>query len=544
MNKSSSNRLDLSLLALIGRQFFEFWYYYLGALVTLVATHWIQSSLPFYAKDLAEMVEKGSDSIETWPFFLLALGIIVFRTSSRLLFFYPARVQQKLLRVELLQRLEDTSPYRFSKHSAGQLFQVLNGDLEQIRALIGFALLQIGNIVISLAILLPKLASFEPKLIVALIPMLVCSCIFTLFVVRSRKWFRLNQDRAAEVNHYLIESYAGKRTVKNYHAETSFIKLFDRTSWRELEASFKSGVNISIAMPLIPLGVGLSLIWGAWLIWQQQLGAPALVLFSGFVFLFLEPLSFFSWIGAVFTAASTAWDRLTELVHDLRQPAPFEGVQDNSVEFWGDRVQLPIQYGKWNVLIGNTGCGKTHILKQLAQVYKDQGQKISYVAQEPYLYNDTLEHNIFLGREIKDADRKRAIELLRLFALDFLESSPERLLTLEVGENGKRLSGGQAKRLCLIRTLMAPGEIVLWDDPFSSVDLIHEKNILSALKHAPELSGKTLVLTSHRLSTVRQCDLVIALEQERGVVESGFADELVNPMTKSWTYEYFKKQMV
>src|SRR5690606_1987548 len=105
------------------------------------------------------------------------------------------------------------------------------------------------------------------------------------------KWFRLNQDRAAEVSHNLIESYAGKRTIKNYHAEKSFVELFRQTSWRELEASFRSGVNISIAMPLIPLGVGLSLIWGAWIIWQTKLGASSLVLFSGFVFLLLEPLS-------------------------------------------------------------------------------------------------------------------------------------------------------------------------------------------------------------------------------------------------------------
>ncbi len=540
----SMNRLDLNLTALIFRQFREFWYYYLGALLTLVATHWIQSTLPFYARDLAEMVEKGSEGIETWPFFLLAIGIIVFRTSSRLLFFYPARVQQKLLRVELLERLENTSPYRFEKHGAGQLFQVLNGDLEHIRALIGFALLQIGNIIISLAVLLPKLAAFESRLLIALLPMMLASGIFTIFVVRSRKWFRLNQDRAAQVSHFLIESYAGKRTVKNYHAEDSFIKLFERASAHELEASFRSGVNISVAMPLIPLGVGFSLLWGAWLVWQEQLGAPALVLFSGFVFLFLEPLSFFSWIGAVFTAASTAWDRLTDLVNDLRRPSEYEKVEDNRVEYWGARLLLPLEEKKWNVIVGSTGSGKTHVLRQLAQIYKDQNISVSYVAQEPYLYNDTLERNIFLGREVSPEDRQRALSLLKLFSLDFLESTPERLLALEVGENGKRLSGGQAKRLCLIRTLMADTQVILWDDPFSSVDLIHEKNILTALKAAPELKQKTLVLTSHRLSTVRQCDIVVALEQNNGVIESGATSELVHPHAKSWTYEYFEKQMV
>src|SRR5690606_12538836 len=128
------------------------------------------------------------------------------------------------------------------------------------------------------------------------------------------------------------------------------------------------------------------------------LGASSLVLFSGFVFLLLEPLSFFSWIGAVFTSASTAWDRLCELVRDLRTPSLYEGVSDDSVEFWGARLNLPLEDKKWNVLVGSTGCGKSHLLKQIAQNFKDKRKKISYVAQEPYLYNDTLERNIFLGR--------------------------------------------------------------------------------------------------------------------------------------------------
>ena len=471
MAKSMKNikdyRLNLSLIGLIIRQFREFWYYYLGALLTLVATHWIQSNLPFYAKDLADMVEKGSESIESWPFVLMALGIIVFRTSSRLLFFYPARIQQKLLRVELLERLENTSPYRFEKRSSGQLFQILNGDIEQIRALIGFALLQIGNIIISLAILLPKLAAFESRLLIALLPMLGSSLIFTLFVVKSRRWFRLVQDRAGEVNNFLIESFVGKRTIKNYHAEKSFINLFSQTSWHELQATFRSGVNISIAMPLIPLGVGLSLIWGGWIIWELQLGASSLVLFSGFVFLFLEPLAFFSWIGAVFSSSSTAWDRIAELIADSDKPSPLEATTDSKVDFWGKRIDIPYLENQWNVLVGATGCGKTHVLKQLAQRFKNQGRSISYVAQEPYLYNDSLERNIFLGQEITESKRKRALELLKLFALDFLESNVELLLKLEVGENGKRLSGGQAKRLCLVRTLMSPSEVLLWDDPFS-----------------------------------------------------------------------------
>ena len=133
-------RLGQPLLSLLLKQFFEFWYYYLGAFVCLFLTHYIQSELPFIAKELADKISEGMDYPVT-KLFYLAIGIVIFRTSSRLLFFYPARVLQKLLRVEVIKRLEESSPYRYMKHSKGQIFQVVGGDLEEVRALIGFALL-------------------------------------------------------------------------------------------------------------------------------------------------------------------------------------------------------------------------------------------------------------------------------------------------------------------------------------------------------------------------------------------------------------------
>jgi ABC-type multidrug transport system fused ATPase/permease subunit len=548
------NRLDRSLTSLLLLQFKEYWYYYTVAFGCLFLTHYIGSQLPFLAKELAEKVGNGLENQPVGIFFLLALGIIVFRTSSRLSFFYPARVMQKNLRVELVEKLETVSPLRYKNFSSGQLYQIIQNDMDQLRALIGFALLQLGNIVVALAVLIPKISSFNPALVKALSPMLISFIFFTLIVSKNRKYYKQTQDYQGEVQNFIMESYLGKKTIKNFHAEQSFIDLFDRGSFKELIAFYKAGLGIAFSIPMIPLGVGMSLIWGAWIIRSLDLGAPGLVLFSGFIFLFLEPLMFVSWIGVVFARSGASWTRIRGLVSKLEMPAEDEMklVEMNphkikeqmtfKVNFWNQLMNLEFKRGEWTVLIGKTGCGKSEVLKQLAEVIKNQGEKISYVAQSPYLYNDTISANIFLGKEITEELEERAFNLLKIMGLDYLADNREELMKLEVGENGKRLSGGQAKRLCLIRSLMAESSILLWDDPFSSVDLILEKQIVEDLRKSGLIQHKTIILTSHRLTTVRLSHHVVFLEKENGIIEEGQIANLLS--NKSKTYEYFSDQMV
>lgn len=545
------NRLEGSLTRLLIQQFFQFWPYYIAAFFSLWATHEIQSYLPFKAKELADMVEVGSEAIEVKIFFLLALGIIVFRTSSRLLFFYPARVLQKYLRLELLTRLESTTPTRYPKYSSGQLFQILFNDVDQLRALIGFALLQVGNIIIALFVLVPKIVGFNDQLIFALIPMFTAFVLFTLIVSKNRHLYRLNQDAQGEVQNFIMESYAGKKTIKNYHAEDSFIRLFEMNSLKELMYFYRAGRYVAVSMPLIPLGVGLSFIWGALIIKEQALGASSLVLFSGFVFLFLEPLMFLSWIGVVFARSYASWVRMKKFVGALGEVSGEEKFlaqhlkpadQSLTLQFWGERLSFAYTTDQWNVIVGKTGHGKSYLMQQVCEAFKILDKDISYVAQDPYLYNDTVLSNIFLGHEPSVLEKKHAYELCVLFGLDFLASSQDDLFEMEVGEHGKRLSGGQAKRLCLVRSIMSGADILVWDDPFSSIDVILEKVIVGKLRSSELMKGKTVLLTTHRLTTVKLSERVYFIDKESGLVEQGEIQEVL--AKKGWVYDHFEGQLV
>ena len=545
--------LNMGMWQLAGHQIRHFLSYYIAALLCLVALHYIQSELPYVAKEVAELIEQRKSYPNMWVFLLFCGGIIFFRTASRLLFFYPARVMERDMRVFLMRKIENSVPFRYDSIKKGQVFQCIYSDIEQMRAFIGFALLQVGNVIIACSILIPKLANFHPDLVIALLPMLISLILFTIIVGSLKRLQRKGMDAQAEVQNTIMETYNGKNTIKNFHAEKPFIDLFKASSWKELINFYYSGVGVSFSVPLIPLGVGLSLIWGGYIIFQHDLGASSLVFFSGFTFLFLEPLSFMSWIGVVFISSMSAWERIRELVDALNKESDIEKKLETlsatnesvnetllQVNLWDKNQKFQYKEGAINGVIGFTGSGKTELMRRLGFCLKLKGKQISFTAQVPYVYDDTFEKNIFMGSIPTEDHLKLLEQLVILFGLDELIPRFSDLLKLPLGENGKRLSGGQIKRMCLIRTLMGDAKYILWDDPFSSVDVILEKNIMDELKRLGLLNGRTLILTSHRLSTIKYCESVNIVEKDKGLTEYSNGENVFSPAVES----FFEKQRV
>lgn len=546
------NRLDSSFIIFFIRHCQEYFFLYVLAIISLYLTHLCQSYLPFWAKDLGDILMTGDGSeIGVSKFFLVAVCIVIFRTSSRLLFFYPARVQQKDLRVELLERLERVNPARYATYSSGQIYQIMFKDLSELRALFGIGILQIGNIVVALAVLMPKIIDFNPSFILAFLPMVVSVFIFVIIAGRYQAYFKNAFQLQGNTQNAIIESYDGKRTIRNYQSENMFVEFFNKHSSKELAEFYRAGKGQAFSIPLVKFGFGISLLWGAYLVKSQGLSASSLILFSGFAFLLLEPFMFLSWIGAILMRSMAAWKRVKILVDLLNTSSELERslMEANNnlsnkyiFNFWNNQLSLEIDDNCWTVLIGKTGCGKTFVLKRVAEILKLRNKSCSMVAQVPYLYNDTIINNIFLGRDVGVVQRQEAFSLLQLFGMDYLETDMDALLDLEIGENGKQLSGGQKKRLCLVRSILSGDQYLIWDDPFSSIDFIMERNIITKLKESPLMSGKTVILSSHRISTVRFSDNLIFLEEKLGIVEQGSTVQLL--LNNSETSRYFEKQLV
>lgn len=533
---------------------FEFKWFYLGAFLCLYVLQVFQSEIPGRIRELTELL--GTESVQgtsVWIFVGLAGGILLFRTSSRLLFFYPARVQQKLLRMELLELLEKVPSTRYQHRSQGQIFQILFDDINNLRAFIGFGLLQIGNLFIAAWVLIPKLNETDSYLWPAFTPLFISVILFTITSLINQKYFKKMMDKKGEVQQYIIESYEAKQTIKNFHREENFIKGFVGISSEELALFFKSTIGFAITGPYVKLGLGISLIWAAMLIRAQGGTTSDLVFFSGFLYLFLEPVMFLSWVAVVVAQGFAAWKRVKELygvlvVPSLDEKELAESHLDLSPQglnlsllFWQKKINLFFQANKWTVLIGETGIGKSYLLSKLSTGLILKGHKVSMVQQEPYLFNDTIMENIFLGKEVSEKNMALAKELIRMFQLDNLATTIDDVLNLEVGENGKRLSGGQIKRVALIRSLLSEAKTIVWDDPFSSVDIILERRIIHKMRNSPEWKNHTFIISSHRLTTVRLSDEVIYIDKESGVKAQGSSEMILKEENVS---RFFKEQLV
>ena len=539
-------RLHRKFLPWLIAHSFEYWYYYVGALTCLFMLHYFSSEIPLMAKELGDMAMSNRlGELKISSFFLLALYILFFRTLSRLLFFYPARIQQRNLRNELVERLEESPARNYKNYNEGMLFQTLYNDLNRLRGFVGFALLQFGNIIIASFIFIPKIRTFNSDFLIAFTPLVISVFGFSVLVYFFQPWVKRGMDEYADVQNFLLESYHAKKTIQNYHAEKDFFQYFSDISNKELRTFFISIMGRIISFPLVKLGFGGSLIWAALIVKQTNLPASDLIFFSSFLFLILEPLMFVSWIGIVTSQGYASWVRIKQLVKDLEQKITEDWILSDNFEIpklplWNETLNFSFPQKQWTVLVGETGCGKSWVLENYAQLLAIHKKKFSMIHQEPYLYNDTLIDNIFLGQEETPQKVELAKYYVKEFGLDVLGESLDQVMQMELGENGKRVSGGQAKRIALIRSLISDVDYILWDDPFSSVDLILEAQILKDLQKNGRLKNITFVLTSHRLSTVRACQNVIYLDKNVGIKEQGQVDSLLNK--KSEVSEFFEKQ--
>ena len=502
------------------------------------------------AKDLGDSLITGNmEKFELSRFLWVAGGIVLFRTGSRLLFFYPARIQQKLLRVECFKQLEQTIPARYNAFSIGQIYQILFNDLGQLRGLVGFGLLQIGNVLIASLVLIPKLVEFESKFLLAFIPMLATVIAFSFIVYRFQDSFREASLLQGETQNQIMESYTGKQTLKNFQAEKVFFDEFTKKSSLELASFYRAGMGPAIAAPLVKLGFGMTLIWGGYLTHQLGLSSSSFILFSGFAFLFLEPLMFMSWIGTLTIRSLASWSRIQSLLEATRTHQSGEKgaklefgleILSAEVEFWQHNFQIELRPGK-NVFFGKTGDGKSYLLEQIALGLQAHNKSYHLVNQTPYLFNDTIQNNIIFDSNPSAETIIRARRLLEIFKLDELGLGGD-ILQIELGENGKQVSGGQAKRLALVRSLLDPSDYLIWDDPFSSVDVILEREILEKLNLNDYLKGKTLILTSHRLSTIKFCEHYQFIDKSRPSISGGVINESLTENNEIG--EFFEKQIL
>ena len=476
-----------------------------------------------------------------------------------------AYIGQKVLytlRVELFGHLQRLSMSFFDRHQVGSVMSRVQNDVQQLQEFLNVAVmtladvLSIGGIVVTMAVLSPKLAAIT----LSVVPLL-----FILMIVWqrfARKTFIQVRQAIAEVNSGLQENITGVRVVQSLNREDTNMRRFGKANYDHLDANLKAGRLMAMLFPsveiLSALALSLVVFFGGSMVLDNQLEVGVLVAFALYIQRFFEPVRNLTMQYSSLQRAMVSGSRIFELLDTepevVDQPdaieldkiegaVRYEGVKFHYIEeepvLKGIDMEIPA--GKTYALVGPTGAGKTTIVSLLMRLYdvsegritvdghdvRDVTQtslahQLSVVPQEPYLFSGTVNDNIRYNRiESTAEDIERAARAVG--AHDFIMKLDKGYDT-PMQERGGNLSVGQRQLISFARALVADPRILILDEATANIDTHTEMLIQEALSEL--LNDRTALVIAHRLSTIRNADQIIVVDQG-AVVEQGTHDELI-----------------
>lgn len=395
----------------------------------------------------------------------------------------------------------------------------------------------------------------------ATIPVPVLALGAWIYSTKGRDRYRNQRDAASDLNAILHDNISGIRQIKAYAAETAEHARFNRFSEQLRTSTLRMMRWWAIYSPTMSFmrmtGYVLVLAFGGYAVMQRSLSMGDFTKFLLFLSLFYEPIDRLNGLNQMVLSGRAAADRVFQILDATDEPnanegkllpAPIAGaVRFERVSFsYQDHptlheVTLEAQPGETIALVGSTGAGKSTVVSLLARFYEygdgsitidghelrelsktSLREQLSYVTQEPFLFNGTVRENLLLAKRHASEDELWA-------ALDAAHASPfvrelPQLLDTNVGERGVKLSGGEKQRLSIARALLKDAPILLLDEATASVDSQTERLIQDALDHL--MRNRTAFVIAHRLSTIRNADRIYVLEQGR-VIEQGTHEALL-----------------
>lgn len=379
-------------------------------------------------------------------------------------------------------------------------------------------------------------------------------------------------ENNSQMTSLVIQSINGIETIKTYNLEK---RIQDETEFKYLKVlksslkRTKIGIFLGTLSEIVELLGSMAIIWiGSMQVINGKLTLGEMMVFNTLLGYFTEPVKNLIGLQPTIQTAMVSADRLGEVIDlDIEQkderiiPNNLKGdIEIKNLDFrYGTREQIlkninmKIKKGEKIALVGESGSGKTTLAKLFLKFFDfEKGEinindfnikdiditflreKISYISQDIFLFNNTIKENLILNETIK---MEEVIEMAKkINAYDFINQLPQRF-NYVIEENGANLSMGQKQRLSILRALLKKPDILIMDEATSNLDTITENIIQNTLNNLD--MEMTIIIIAHRLSTIRMCDRIYVLDKGE-IIESGTHEELVN--MKGKYYKLLKEQ--
>lgn len=549
-------------------------WWYSGGIVFLALTIWASVTIPEYIQKSIDAIALGrvDSSGDFYQYvgliLLLALGLMVVRSLSRVLFFVPGRLVERQLKGEMFRKLSTFGKAYYDANSSGSIISRINNDINGVRMITGFGLLQIGNILFSLSVTPYKMWAMSPTLtLYCMVPLVVIFIIVRFGMVIMVKNTHLRMEALQRLSGRTVSFLSGNAVIKSYNIHHWAEDKVEEENVSLLGFTLKIAWIRSFIMPLLGsmeqvLKI-VVLFAGGLLVISGEFTIGQLTEYIAYAALLTHPIMGLGWVLTVFqqgfvgiTSLQTIMNRKGEdddkpaLAAEQRAHLLDEGVHATDLTFQYHNGEAPvlknlnfrIKPGQVVGITGPLGAGKSTLVNLLNGYLKPEAGQLFYgatdaaglrgqdvrtrvrtVSQDVFLFSDTVENNIAFGKELQVDPPEIKKAVFRSALADELDRFPKKEQTM-VGEKGIMLSGGQKQRISLARALYAPGQLLVLDDVFSAVDADTERFLIKQLFDNKVAS--MLVLVSNRMSVLERCDFNLVLEDGR-LTAMGTHEELL-----------------
>lgn len=451
----------------------------------------------------------------------------------------------------------------YNRNNTGDLMNRISEDVGRVRMYVGPAIMYSINLLVMFVLVIWAMYSVNARLATfVLIPLPVMSMLVYYVHDRINKKSEAVQEKLSDLSTFVQEAFSGIRLIKAYAREKQYLGAYKQQTEAYSNLSMELVKVNAMFMPTMLLLVGVSTILtiyvGGLEVIKGNITVGNIAEFVIYVNMLTWPVASLGWVISIIQRAAASQQRLNEFLKEepgiVSGDLPCKHIDGNlefrnvSVKYDADRnfalenVSFKISAGESVGIIGRTGSGKSTLVnvllrlvdpingevlidgKPLKSLHLDDYRKqIGCVPQDVFLFSDTIKENIAFGLEGKVEENAVEEAARAAVVYDNIVQFPLKFDTI-VGERGITLSGGQKQRVSIARAIIRNPDVLIFDDCLSAVDTITEEKILSNLTNI--MKGKTSVLVSHRVATVKACNRILVLEEGR-LAEEGTHESLL-----------------